>query len=104
MNRLLSRARRDERGASLILAIAFMLTVGGIGAAVVSSVTSGLAGRAVLDTVRNRQYDADAGVERAIAAVRAKAVPGFSPCGRTDSASEPTNGRLEPRPHRVEGA
>jgi Tfp pilus assembly protein PilX len=80
------RIRRchDERGASLILAIAFMLVIGGIGAAVVSSVTSGLNSRNVLDQVRNRQYAADAGVEYAVAQVRAKPLPGgpgLSPCG-----------------------
>ena len=80
------RSRRclDERGASLILVIAFMLVIGGIGAAVVSSVTTGLNSRNVLDQVRNRQYAADGGVEYAIAQVRAKPFPGgpgFADCG-----------------------
>jgi hypothetical protein len=84
--RVFPRVHRDEQGATLILALAFMLMIGGIGAAVVSSVTSGLNDRAVLDQVRNRQYAADAGVERAIAAVRALPLPGYSPCpGSTSS-------------------
>ena len=76
MMRILARARRDERGATLILVIAFMLVMGGIGAAVTSSVTTGLNGRIVLDQVRNRQYAADGGVEFAITQVRALPLPG----------------------------
>ena len=73
MRRLRDRARRDERGATLILAIAFLVVIGGISSAVISSVTSGFNGRTVLDQVRNRQYAADGGVEYAIAQVRALA-------------------------------
>lgn len=65
-----ARARRDERGATLILAIGFMLVIGGIGAGVVSSVATGLNGRTVLDRLRNREYAADGAVEYAIASVR----------------------------------
>jgi Tfp pilus assembly protein PilX len=79
-----TRRCQGERGASLILAIAFMLVIAGIGAAVVSSVTTGLNSRNVLDQVRNRQYAADGGIEYAIARVRAMPLPtgpGFSDCG-----------------------
>jgi Tfp pilus assembly protein PilX len=83
------RRCHDERGASLILVIAFMLVIGGIGAAVVSSVTSGLNSRNVLDQVRDRQYAADGGVEYAIAQVRASSPPGpgLADCG--DAAFTP---------------
>lgn len=79
------RARRchGERGASLILVLAFMLVIGGIGAAVVSSVTSGLNSRNVLDDVRNRQYAADGGIEYAIATLRDKPFIGLGACGDT---------------------
>jgi hypothetical protein len=68
----------------LILAIAFLVVIGAIGAAVVTSVTSSFKGRIVLDQVRDRQYAADGGIEYAIATVRAKPLPGgpgLSDCG-----------------------
>lgn len=78
------RRCHGERGATLILAIGFLVVIGAIGAAVAASVTSGLKGRVVLDQVRDRQYAADGGVEFAIAQVRAIPLPGgpgLSPCG-----------------------
>ena len=71
MNRLRSRLRCDERGASLVLAIAFMLVIGGITSAVLSSVASGLGSRSTLDQARNREYAADGLVDYAIAHARA---------------------------------
>jgi hypothetical protein len=70
MTRLTTRVRRDERGASLILAIAFMLVIGAITGAVLSSVASGLNTRSALDTARNREYAADGLVEYAITQAR----------------------------------
>jgi hypothetical protein len=77
-----SRAR-GECGAALILAIAFLVVIGGIAAAVVSSVTSGLSDRKVLDTARDREYAADGAVDYAIAKVRGLAAPGpgLADCG-----------------------
>jgi type II secretory pathway pseudopilin PulG len=77
------RRFRGERGATLILAIAFLVVIGGIGAAVVASVTSSINNRLTLDEARNREYAADAGIELAIAKVRALPLPGPSkaPCG-----------------------
>lgn len=77
------RRCHDERGASLILVIAFMLVIGGISAAIVSSVTTGLNSRNVLDQVRDRQYAADGGVEYAISQVRNSPLPGpgLADCG-----------------------
>ena len=75
MRRLRDRARRDERGASLILAIAFLVVVGGISSAVISSVVSGFNGRTVLDRARDREYAADGGIQYAIAQVRAVPLP-----------------------------
>lgn len=82
--RLRPGVARDERGASLILAITFMLVIGGISGAVISSVRSGLSARHVLDTNRNREYAADGGIEQAITQVRQQTTsPGIgfvNPC------------------------
>jgi hypothetical protein len=64
------RVRRDERGASLILAIAFLVITASIGAAVIASVTSGVSDRSILDQVRNRQYAADGAIENDVAWIR----------------------------------
>jgi hypothetical protein len=76
------RRRRDERGAALILAIAFLVVVGGISAALVSSITSGANERVALDDLRNRQYAADAAIEQAIAQLRFAGGPnvGYGNC------------------------
>jgi hypothetical protein len=80
------RIRRDERGAALLLAIAFLVVVGGIGGALLGAVTSGVNGRTRLDSARDRQYAADAAIETAIARVRTIAAPGpaLSSCGGPD--------------------
>jgi hypothetical protein len=65
-----SRIRRDERGASLVLAIAFMLVAGAIGAGLTSTITSGINDSTALSTVRNRQYAAEGAVEEAITQAR----------------------------------
>jgi hypothetical protein len=77
-----SRAR-NERGAALILAIAFLVVVGGIGAALVSSITSGANQRATLDDLRDRQYAADGAIEEAIAQLRREGgtSAAFTACG-----------------------
>jgi len=68
---LRNRIRRDERGTALILAIAFMLMIGAISGALLSSITSGLSSRNALDHARNREYAADGLIEYAIAKARA---------------------------------
>jgi Tfp pilus assembly protein PilX len=70
VNPLRNRLRRDERGATLIFAIGFLVVIGAITAAALGFVTSGITQRGILDTVRNRQYAADAAVENVIAQVR----------------------------------
>jgi hypothetical protein len=77
---------QDERGAALILAIAFMVVLGSLGAVLIASITSGVKDRAVLDQVRNREYAADGGVESSIARVRGLASPGpgLADCGGPD--------------------
>jgi hypothetical protein len=62
--------RCDERGASLVLAIVFLLVVGALATATLAHITSGLNSRRSLDAVRDREYAADAAIEYAIADVR----------------------------------
>jgi hypothetical protein len=64
------RRLHGERGASLILAIAFMVVIGGISSAVLATTTSGLQDRAALDQARNREYAADGAIEQTIVAAR----------------------------------
>jgi hypothetical protein len=64
------RLRRDERGASLILAIVFMVVVGAVGGGVLASISSGVQNGVHLATARNREYAADAAIESSIARVR----------------------------------
>ena len=65
------RRFHGERGATLILAIAFMVVIGGISAAVLATTTSGIQDRAALDQARNREYAADGAIETTIVAARA---------------------------------
>jgi len=70
MKALRGRIQRDERGASLILAIAFMLVAGAIGAGVTTSVTSGVNDSSVLAVARDREYAAEGAIDYAIAQIR----------------------------------
>ena len=63
-------ASTSDAGASLIMAIAFVLMVGAISGGLVSLAASGLGNRGTLQALRNRQYAADAAVVQAITAVR----------------------------------
>lgn len=76
-------AKDDERGASLVLAIVFMVVVGGIVGGTLAMVSSGLKNRVKLDEARDREYAADAAIEYAIAQVRTTGAsgPGLSSCG-----------------------
>ncbi len=60
----------SDRGASLIMAIGFMVLIGAIAAGLSSLVTSSNYNRLSLDIVRDRQYAADGAVEEAVTAVR----------------------------------
>jgi type II secretory pathway component PulK len=66
-----SPADHDERGAALILAVGVMLLVGLISGSLLAYITTSVQGRSDLDTIRNRQYAADAAIEYAIDQVRA---------------------------------
>jgi hypothetical protein len=77
------RVQHDEQGVALVLALAFMVLIGVVTTALLSSLISAVGSRSTLDKVRNRQYAADAGVEQAIATVRAVPAPGpgLASCG-----------------------
>ena len=78
MTRRLAAYER-ERGASLVLAIAFMVVIGAIAMATLAMITSGLNNRRTLDEVRDREYGADAAIEFAIANVRTLDSPNGGP-------------------------
>jgi hypothetical protein len=78
--------RRDEHGVAIVLALAFVVLVGVVTAALLSSLTSAVNDRLTLDTVRDRQYAAEAGVEKAVAAVRALG-GNFTDCGAPRTSS-----------------
>jgi hypothetical protein len=70
MSLLRSRIRRDERGATLVLAIAFMLVAGAIGAGLTSTVVSGVNDSTTLAIARNREYSAEGAIQNSIAQAR----------------------------------
>ena len=70
--------QRDEQGVAIVLALAFIVLVGGVTTALLASLTSSVGQRAALDSVRDRQYAAEAGIEKAIATVRGIGNPGPS--------------------------
>jgi hypothetical protein len=83
------RRARGERGASLILAIVFMVVVGGVSLVTLSYITNGTNQRRLLEHARNREYAADGTIEQAIARVRGLPAPGpaVAPCGGPDTHS-----------------
>ena len=83
----MKRRDPDETGTALVLALVFLVTIAALAVPMMNSITSGLRVRSGLDTVRNRDYSADAAIENAIAQVRtipASSIdtgPGFAACG-----------------------
>jgi len=72
--------RHEDRGAALILAVAFVVMIGTIGAGLAALVTSSVNNRGTLERVRDRQYAADAAIEDAIVQVRAASTGGTDAC------------------------
>jgi hypothetical protein len=80
----------DDRGAALILAIAFVVMIGTIGAGLANLITSSANNRVSLQTLRNREYAADGAVEVAVAMVRALDRSSAASCSATDGTSAST--------------
>jgi type II secretory pathway pseudopilin PulG len=70
MTRRRPRPQHQDSGASLILAIAFVVMIGAIAAGLASLATSSMNNRTTLEQVRDRQYAADGAIEEAISTVR----------------------------------
>jgi hypothetical protein len=72
MNRRARRTRGDDTGAALLLAVGFVLMVGSISGGLAGLALTSLNNRNTLETLRNREYAADAAIETAIARVRTR--------------------------------
>jgi hypothetical protein len=75
----------DEQGASLVMAIAFVVVIAALAGGTLSLITTGLNGRRILDKARDREYAADAGINYAIAQTRALGAPGPALSGCTSA-------------------
>lgn len=80
----------DDRGAALILAIAFVVMIGTIGAGLAGLITSSSNNRVSLQTLRNREYSADGAVEEAVAMVRGLDGDTAASCSATGGTSVST--------------
>jgi hypothetical protein len=82
-----------DAGASIILAIAFVVMIGAISAGLAALVTSSLNNRGSLELVRDRQYAADGAIEHAISQVRLEPGPSLAACASApDSLVDTLNG------------
>jgi hypothetical protein len=79
-----ARTQDRDAGASLILAIAFVVMIGAISAGLASLVTSSLNNRVSLELVRDRQYAADGAIEKAISQRRLAPGPPLTACAAAD--------------------
>jgi hypothetical protein len=76
-----------DRGAALIVAIAFVVMIGSIGAGLAGLITSSSNNQISLQMLRNRQYAADGAVEQAIATVRGLDRQTTASCSTADGTS-----------------
>jgi hypothetical protein len=79
MSRLSGR-RHEDRGASLILTLGFVVMIGAISSGLIGLTTSSLNNRDSLERVRNREYAADGAIEEAVAQVRQQVGPALVAC------------------------
>jgi hypothetical protein len=81
-----TRTQDRDAGASLILAIAFVVMIGAISAGLASLVTSSLNNRGSLEFVRDRQYAADGAIEEAISQLRVAPGSPLAACASADGS------------------
>lgn len=81
-----------DRGAALVVAVAFVLMIGTIMAGLTSMVTSGLDNRIALEELRDRQYAADGAIEAAIATTRSAIDHGGVRCDDVTTSTAKANG------------
>jgi hypothetical protein len=86
-----------DRGAALILAIAFVMMIGAISAGLAGLITSSSNNRVSLQALRNREYAADGAVEEAVAAVRGLDRSSSASCSTVDGTSSSTINNLSVR-------
>jgi hypothetical protein len=84
------RTQPRDAGASLIMAIAFVVMIGAISAGLAGLVASSLNNRVNLELVRDRQYAADGAIEQAIAQVRGEVGPPLTRCASDGSIVDAT--------------
>jgi hypothetical protein len=82
-------ATRD-RGAALVIAIAFVVMIGAIGAGLAGMITSSANNRVTLQLLRNREYAADGAIQIAIAEVRGLARDSSASCAAAAGSSSST--------------
>lgn len=87
-----TRHAPHDRGAALVVAVAFVVMIGTIAAGLTAMVTSGLNTRAALQEIRDRQYAADGAVEQAIAAARSQIGLDALTCDDESASSATVNG------------
>lgn len=80
MSRQRPRTQHQDRGATLILTIGFMLMISAIGGGLAALATTSMNSRNTLELVRNRQYAADGAIERAISWMRLQPGPATVDC------------------------
>jgi hypothetical protein len=79
-----------DRGAALVIAIAFVVMIGAIGAGLAGMITSSAHNRVTLQLLRNREYAADGAIQEAIAEVRALPRTTSASCSTTAGTSSST--------------
>jgi hypothetical protein len=90
------RAERD-RGASLVMAVGFVVLIGSIAAGLSSLIASSTNNRVTLASVRDRQYAADGAIEEAITSVRFLDRDAEGSCGASAGAHTTTINDLDVR-------
>ncbi|MEI8239071.1 MAG: hypothetical protein WCI22_06580 [Actinomycetota bacterium] len=70
MTRDTKRPHHDDRGASLVFAIAFIVFIGTVSSGMASMITSSVGDRVQLQKLRDKQYAADGAVEKEIVRIR----------------------------------